>query len=195
MRSIIHSLLVSGFLFAITVARAQPYSYSLATTDEKCGAGSADLQVGGLSAADVLSIAWSTGQTGFSSVRNLAAGDHSVYVTITTRHDTLTTTTDTTIVFRIEKVICPVGVPLHFSPNGDGYNDLLHLTYIDRHPNFELQIFNRWGQMVHRQKKTYTPWNGQWNGADLPDGTYYYILIYDSGEKQNLQKGDITILR
>ena len=93
------------------------------------------------------------------------------------------------------KVICPVSVPHHFSPNSDGYNDDLRMPLIEKHPNFDFQVFNRWGQMVHRQKKTYTPWTGQWLGTNLPDGTYYYILIYDAADKQNLQKGDITILR
>ena len=41
-----------------------------------------------------------------------------------------------------------------------------------------VQVFNRWGNLVFEQKG-YTnadAWNGQWNGKDLPDGTYFYLI-------------------
>jgi hypothetical protein len=48
---------------------------------------------------------------------------------------------------------------------------------------------------VHSQKGTYTPWDGKWNGINVLDGTYYYVFYYDGGNKHDLVKGDVTILR
>ena len=45
-----------------------------------------------------------------------------------------------------------------------------------------VSIFNRWGNRVYF-RKGYTnddPWIGNFEGKDLPDGTYFYII--DDGE-------------
>jgi large repetitive protein len=43
-------------------------------------------------------------------------------------------------------------------------------------------VYNRWGNLVYRQKaySNQNPWDGRWNGADLPDGPYYYIIELDA---------------
>ncbi|MBN8678467.1 MAG: gliding motility-associated C-terminal domain-containing protein [Chitinophagales bacterium] len=64
------------------------------------------------------------------------------------------------------------------SPNGDGKNDVWLIPGIEQYPNNVVQIFNRWGNLVYEQKG-YTnndPWTGQWNGKELPDGTYFYLI-------------------
>lgn len=187
--------IVLAFFLKAGKLAAQAYSYTVFTQPEKCAGGSAALETEGLDSADQLSIEWSSGDKNISSIKNLEAGDYWLRVTITSPGDSLPVITDTTLLFTITNERCPVGVPLHFSPNGDGYNDDLRLSNISRYPDFELQIFNRWGQLVHRQKKNYTPWNGEWAGIRVPDGTYYYVLFYDASNKRDHQKGDITILR
>jgi gliding motility-associated-like protein len=171
------------------------YTFSISTRAEKCAPGSAAIDIAGTTKEDEVRIEWSTGQQNFTSIRDLEAGSYSVLVRITRAHDSIPLVTDTTIVFEVAKELCPVEVPRHFSPNSDGYHDELLLTYIEKYPNFELQIYNKWGQLVHKQKRSYTPWTGDWNGVTLPDGTYFYVLIYDTADRQTLQKGDITILR
>ncbi|MFN0175015.1 MAG: gliding motility-associated C-terminal domain-containing protein [Saprospiraceae bacterium] len=81
------------------------------------------------------------------------------------------------------------------SPNGDGRNDTWHILGIEQFPDNTVQVFNRWGNLVFEQKG-YTnaeAWNGQWNGKDLPDGTYFYLVELDgNAEKLN---GWLQILR
>lgn len=81
------------------------------------------------------------------------------------------------------------------SPNGDGKNDKWHILGIDQYPGNEIHVFNRWGNQVYEQKG-YTnanAWDGTWNGKDLPDGTYFYIINL-GGSNGNLE-GYLQILR
>lgn len=64
------------------------------------------------------------------------------------------------------------------SPNGDGYNDSLDLTFLhDRSGPLKLQIFNRLGTMVFDFNNYTNQWSGQTNdGNALPTGTYFYVI-------------------
>lgn len=64
------------------------------------------------------------------------------------------------------------------SPNGDGFNDTLDLTFLnDRTGISKLQIFNRLGTLVFEQNNYTNQWRGQTNdGEDLPTGTYFYVI-------------------
>jgi len=75
------------------------------------------------------------------------------------------------------------------TPNGDGVNDYLRFTRLEYFPNSELTIFNRWGAVVYSS----SDYRNNWNGDDLSDGVYYYILKI-SKINQTL-KGNVTITR
>lgn len=64
------------------------------------------------------------------------------------------------------------------SPNNDGLNDSLDLTFLnDRTGIKKLQIFNRLGTLVFEQDNYVNQWKGQSkNGNDLPTGTYFYVI-------------------
>ncbi len=90
-------------------------------------------------------------------------------------------------------------VPNGITPNNDGANDILIIDELlenpDEFPDNELMIFNRWGDVLYQAKPYNNDWNGKnFNGQDLPEGTYYYVLRLNIGAG-NIQKGDITILR
>lgn len=65
-------------------------------------------------------------------------------------------------------------IPQGISPNGDNVNDQVTVRCKHNYPNALMQIFSRWGTLVYEGEPT--GWNGQFNGKDLPDGTYFYIL-------------------
>ncbi|MDO8999973.1 MAG: gliding motility-associated C-terminal domain-containing protein [Bacteroidota bacterium] len=183
------------FLVKATLGQTS-YSFIFSKLDEICVKGAAGIQIDTLKTNDQLTINWSNGQSNVFSIKDLETGDFSVHVVIKEQPDSvLITKIDTTIYFKIEKLDCPVVVSNHFTPNGDNYNDYLQIANIQFYPKFELYIFNKWGQQVHSQKENYTPWNGTWNGINVLDQTYYYIFYYDSGNKNKVLKGDITILR
>ena len=80
------------------------------------------------------------------------------------------------------------------TPNNDGMNDFLEFDDLERYPENELTIFNRWGGVVY-EKKGYQQdgerWDGTMNQNPLPEGVYFYILRYEG--KQIRQA--ITIMR
>lgn len=81
----------------------------------------------------------------------------------------------------IEARLYPVGnctISQGISPNGDGFNDILDLTFLnDRTGIKKLQIYNRYGSQVYEQNNYTNQWNGQSNdGKDLPTGTYFYVI-------------------
>jgi gliding motility-associated-like protein len=70
-----------------------------------------------------------------------------------------------------------------FSPNNDGVNDVFTILGLDNFPDNTLLIFNRWGNQVFETMNYQNNWDGKWDGKDLPDGTYFYVLDLGNGEK------------
>lgn len=91
------------------------------------------------------------------------------------------------------KVLFDPVVPNGFSPNGDGINDVWNIKYISSYPGAVIQVFDRYGKQVFSSMGYNTPWDGKLNGADLPVGTYYYIIDPKNGRKA--RSGSVTILR
>ena len=54
-------------------------------------------------------------------------------------------------------------------------------------------IFNRNGQEVYQKNGYDNTWTGTFNGAELPDGTYYYVLTFEGSDK--IYKGAVNVLR
>jgi len=81
-------------------------------------------------------------------------------------------------------------VPEGFSPNGDGINDEFVILGLETIDGTQVQIFNRWGAVVF-ESSNYKPGNF-WDGDNLPDGTYFYIITLPNEEAIS---GDITIAR
>lgn len=79
------------------------------------------------------------------------------------------------------------------TPNGDGFNDTWFIGNILNYPNNKVQIFNRYGNLVFSSDSYKNEWGGTYNSKLLPDGTYYYVLDINSGEK--IYKGAITLLK
>lgn len=84
-------------------------------------------------------------------------------------------------------------IPNVLTPNGDGYNDTWFIKNVELFPRNSVKIINRWGDVVYQNRNYRNNWDGNYGGAPLPAGTYYYIL--DLGDDWGLFKGDVTILR
>lgn len=87
-------------------------------------------------------------------------------------------------------------IPNAFSPNNDGVNDQFRVQVIGYFKLNYLKIFNRYGQQVHECRDLNLPWDGKRNGADLPVGTYYWVLEgIDMHNETVRRKGSVTIIR
>ena len=90
----------------------------------------------------------------------------------------------------------PSFVPQGFSPNGDGQNDKFVIQNAQG-KLVSLEIYNRWGNRVYKSADYKNDWGGEvtegfFLGRDIPDGTYYYIIIIENKDKF---AGFITINR
>lgn len=80
-----------------------------------------------------------------------------------------------------------------FTPNGDGINDSWYIENIQYYPDNEVTVYNIYGNTVFNQQGYINDWQGTYNNAALPDGTYFYIIKI--GKSGNVFKGSLDILR
>lgn len=92
-----------------------------------------------------------------------------------------------------DPIACQVIVPNIITPNGDGKNEYLKLENIEQYPNNTMQIFNRWGKEVF-SAGPYNNTSNRFEGKDLPDGVYFYILNLGDGQTEG-KSGTVTINR
>ena len=88
-------------------------------------------------------------------------------------------------------------IPNVFTPNGDGDNDFFEIQ-ITGELEYELVIFNRWGEKVFESTDPAYMWNGTImnDGADVPEGSYFFLFDYRlAGEEAKQEAGSITLLR
>ncbi|MEM7575107.1 MAG: PKD domain-containing protein, partial [Bacteroidota bacterium] len=93
-----------------------------------------------------------------------------------------------------------VYLPNAFSPNGDGQNDELRVRsrYIDQELllDYELMIFNRWGQEMFRSFDPFQAWDGRFEGDECePDVFGFYLRVVCPDGEELIQQGNITLLR
>jgi gliding motility-associated-like protein len=79
------------------------------------------------------------------------------------------------------------------TPDGNGQNDTWIVHNIETFGNCNVEVFNRWGKLVYEKKGYQNDWAGTHGYDILPDGTYYYIITFDSSDR--VYKGALTILR
>jgi gliding motility-associated-like protein len=62
---------------------------------------------------------------------------------------------------------------------------------------FQMQIFDRWGNLIFESKDKNQGWDGyDKNGRLLPAGVYVYkITMRLSDEQRTTQIGDVTLIR
>ncbi len=102
----------------------------------------------------------------------------------------------------IVKDLCDISVyvPTGFTPNGDGMNDSFKVFGMEKYlKNFQLYIFNRWGEVIYKTSDFYNAWDGNYREDQMPVGVYPYVITYElkdpelTGERK--QNGKVTIVR
>ncbi len=113
---------------------------------------------------------------------------------------------DTTFSHTVQVKPIKLFIPNVFTPgSGSGANDKFVITndtedeneriYEDALIRFyiksRLQVFNRGGRVVFEAEN----YDNSWDGDNLPDGVYYYVLECEGEKSNDVFKGPITIIR
>lgn len=98
---------------------------------------------------------------------------------------------DTVQVFLYPEIKIPNG----FSPNGDSRNETWQIDYISQFPDCVVEVYNRWGELLFMSTGYNVPFDGRYNGKDLPVGTYYYIINLNHPAYPKPYTGPLTIFR
>jgi len=90
-----------------------------------------------------------------------------------------------------------VRFPNAFSPNRDGVNDMFGARHGSCEiKNYNLTIYNRWGQRVFQAKDIFQRWNGTINGQDQLTDTYVYSCVWqDALGFVHTLKGTVVLIR
>jgi gliding motility-associated-like protein len=90
-----------------------------------------------------------------------------------------------------------IWIPNSFTPNGDGINDVFQVVSHDL-LEYEIKIFNRWGEMVFQSTDPAMPWMGNHKSGEYfcPDGVYQYVARIKGFNTDAVEySGTISLLR
>lgn len=77
----------------------------------------------------------------------------------------------------------------------DGLNDIFKAIGVNIE-TFEMQIFNRYGQVVFHSHSIDEGWNGGVDGYYCPNGVYNYVTTYSYHNTEiKVKRGFVTLIR
>lgn len=80
-----------------------------------------------------------------------------------------------------------------FTPDGNGMNDQWIIPNADAFEQVQVKIYDRYGVLVFEDDDYQNDWEGTRGTDILPDGTYYYTIMFTGTDKY--YSGALTILR
>lgn len=100
--------------------------------------------------------------------------------------------------FYVQVTACSIVIPSAFTPNNDGENDNWNIYGLDsQYPDNIVRVYNRWGELLYESLPgTYIskPWDGKYKEANLPVGTYYYVIELSSQKEIEPLNGIVSII-
>ncbi len=106
--------------------------------------------------------------------------------------DTLTATVDFTACG------CQLNLPNAFTPNGDGRNDNFRALHVCDMTDFEMNVYDRYGELIFRSLNADEAWDGTYRGGvKAPGGTYVWMVHYFSAATKQpvMRKGTVMLIR
>lgn len=87
-------------------------------------------------------------------------------------------------------------MPNAFTPNNDGKNDLFKPFMTGNIKIYDLQVYNRWGQLIYKSQNALSGWDGKMNNQFQPEGTYIYVIkVEDECNDIKERKGSFLLIR
>ena len=86
-------------------------------------------------------------------------------------------------------------VPTAFTPNNDGLNDCVGVSYWGKVTEFSFSVFNRWGKRVFYTTNSMDCWDGKLDGKTLDLGSYSYIIKAKGNCGKINRRGMVVLVR
>jgi len=90
-------------------------------------------------------------------------------------------------------------LPTAFTPNGDGINDYFKPVSSEPLSEYQLFIFDRWGEVVFQSSDFEQGWDGRFKGEILVSNIYSWKLVYTVYNKQGSERveklGTVMLIR
>ncbi len=139
------------------------------------------------------SAVWSNGDFGQFFTPN-SSGDYTVNYT-----DANACPRSDTINIQLEDCLanCVVTAPTGFTPDASGVNDIFRAIYTCDLSYYELQIYNRFGELVYMTTDPLEGWDGIYKNGNTEIGAYTWYMKYQIEGTNNIEeiKGTITLIR
>ncbi len=86
--------------------------------------------------------------------------------------------------------------PTAFSPNNDGVNDFFRPRYSEDLIQYQVAVYNRWGELVYESTDVNEGWDGRFGIVPQQLSVYTWMSSYSFRDgKRNTQAGTITIVK
>jgi gliding motility-associated-like protein len=86
-----------------------------------------------------------------------------------------------------------LNIPNFITPNGDGQNDTWAIGGLEKFPESNIRIYDRYGKLLRLYKPTEPAWDGRYLNKPLASDDYWYVVELNPTNK--LMKGNITLKR
>ena len=83
--------------------------------------------------------------------------------------------------------------PKAFSPNNDNLNETWQIFNIEKFPDAEVSIYNRWGELLFYSKGYTEKWDGTFGGKKVPADSYSFVIKPNFESKSDI-RGVIHII-
>lgn len=95
-----------------------------------------------------------------------------------------------------EDCSCKLWMPTAFSPNNDGLNDVFAPNTICKLTDYEIRIYNRWGELLFVSQQAQNGWDGNINGQPAPPGIYVFVVHYHRDTLgPRVESGSFSLIR
>lgn len=93
------------------------------------------------------------------------------------------------------KVVMDIFIPTAFTPNNDGKNDTWEIPFLDPSFGANVNVYNRYGQVVYHCLGAVVSWDGKLDGMPQGSGAYVYMVSFKTDKGTRVMKGTLMLIR
>lgn len=92
---------------------------------------------------------------------------------------------------------CQLLLPNAFTPDGNGRNDTFRPLHACGMKDFQMAVYDRYGEMIFRSSDPLLGWDGNFGGHKAPSGAYIWMARYfnTATKRSILKKGTVLVIR